>query len=106
MEKNNGVFNRPARASSLGRIPCRSNMELLNSFKTYKYPNSIGPGVYDIHSPRVPSFKEMKILLNKAQKYIDKKKIWVNPDCGLKTRGWSEVKKALKSMTSVAKSLR
>ena len=84
----------------------RSNMELLNSFKTYKYPNSIGPGVYDIHSPRVPSFKEMKILLNKAQKYIDKKKIWVNPDCGLKTRGWSEVKKALKSMTSVAKSLR
>ena len=84
----------------------RSNMELLDSFKTYKYPNSIGPGVYDIHSPRVPSFKEMKILLEKAQKYIDKEKIWVNPDCGLKTRGWPEVKKALKSMTLVAKSLR
>ena len=84
----------------------RSNMELLDSFKNYKYPNSIGPGVYDIHSPRVPSFKEMKILLEKAQKYIDKEKIWVNPDCGLKTRGWPEVKKALKSMTSVAKSLR
>ena len=84
----------------------RSNMELLDSFKNYKYPNSIGPGVYDIHSPRVPSFKEMKILLEKAQKYIDREKIWVNPDCGLKTRGWPEVKKALKSMTSVAKSLR
>ncbi len=84
----------------------RSNMELLDSFKNYKYPNSIGPGVYDIHSPRVPSKSEMKILLNKAQKYIDKDKIWVNPDCGLKTRNWPEVKKALKSMTSVAKSLR
>ena len=84
----------------------RSNMELLDSFKNYKYPNSIGPGVYDIHSPRVPTFKEMKFLLEKAQKYIEKEKIWVNPDCGLKTRGWPEVKKALKSMTEVAKSLR
>ena len=84
----------------------RSNMELLDSFKNYKYPNSIGPGVYDIHSPRVPTFKEMKFLLKKAQKYIEKEKIWVNPDCGLKTRGWPEVKKALKSMTEVAKSLR
>ena len=84
----------------------RSNMELLDSFKNYKYPNSIGPGVYDIHSPRVPSIKEMKLLLEKAQKFIDKEKIWVNPDCGLKTRGWPEVKKALKSMTEVAKSLR
>ena len=84
----------------------RSNMELLDSFKNYKYPNSIGPGVYDIHSPRVPSLKEMKTLLKKAQKYIDREKIWVNPDCGLKTREWPEVKKALKSMTSVAKSLR
>ena len=84
----------------------RSNMELLDSFKNYKYPNSIGPGVYDIHSPRVPSFKEMKLLLEKAQKYLDKDKIWVNPDCGLKTRGWKEVKKSLKLMTSVAKSLR
>ena len=84
----------------------RSKMELLDSFKNYKYPNSIGPGVYDIHSPRVPSLKEMKILLEKAQKFIDKDKIWVNPDCGLKTRGWPEVKKALKSMTAVAKSLR
>jgi 5-methyltetrahydropteroyltriglutamate--homocysteine methyltransferase len=84
----------------------RSNMELLDSFKNYKYPNSIGPGVYDIHSPRVPTFNEMKFLLEKAQKYIEKEKIWVNPDCGLKTRGWPEVKKALKSMTEVAKSLR
>ncbi len=84
----------------------RSNMELLDSFKNYEYPNSIGPGVYDIHSPRVPTKSEMKNLLKKAQKYIDKKKIWVNPDCGLKTRNWPEVKKALKFMTSVAKSLR
>ena len=84
----------------------RSNMELLNSFKSYKYPNSIGPGVYDIHSPRVPSVNEMKNLLNKAQKYINKEKIWVNPDCGLKTRGWTEVKQSLKSMVSVAKSFR
>tara|TARA_Y100000590_G_scaffold223939_1_gene253303 strand:- start:2122 stop:4395 length:2274 start_codon:yes stop_codon:yes gene_type:complete len=84
----------------------RSNMELLNSFKNYNYPNSIGPGVYDIHSPRVPTFFEMKELLKKAQKYIGKEKIWVNPDCGLKTRAWPEVKKALKLMTSVAKSLR
>ena len=84
----------------------RSNMELLDSFKSYRYPNSIGPGVYDIHSPRIPSFKEIKFLIEKAQKYIEKEKIWINPDCGLKTRGWPEVKKALKSMTTVAKSLR
>ena len=84
----------------------RSNMELLDSFKNYKYPNSIGPGVYDIHSPRVPTIKEMKFLLEKAQKFINKDNLWVNPDCGLKTRGWPEVKKALKSMTIVAKSLR
>ena len=84
----------------------RSNMELLDSFKNYKYPNSIGPGVYDIHSPRVPTFSEMKFLLEKAQKYIEKERIWVNPDCGLKTRGWPEVKKSLKAMTKVAKSLR
>ena len=84
----------------------RSNMELLDSFKNYKYPNSIGPGVYDIHSPRVPNLNEIKSLLEKAQKYINKDKIWLNPDCGLKTRGWPEVKKALKSMTSVAKSFR
>ena len=84
----------------------RSNMELLDSFKNYKYPNSIGPGVYDIHSPRVPNLNEIKSLLEKAQKYINKDKIWVNPDCGLKTREWPEVKKALKTMTSVAKSFR
>ena len=84
----------------------RSNMELLDSFKNYKYPNSIGPGVYDIHSPRVPTVNEMKNLLNQAQKYINKEKIWVNPDCGLKTRGWPEVKQSLKSMVAVAKSLR
>jgi len=84
----------------------RSNMELLDSFKNYKYPNSIGPGVYDIHSPRVPTFSEMKFLLEEAQKYIKKERIWVNPDCGLKTRGWPEVKKSLKAMTKVAKSLR
>src|SRR6056300_18737 len=84
----------------------RSRMELLTTFEKFKYPNEIGPGVYDIHSPRVPSKDEMKELLLKASKFIDPKKIWVNPDCGLKTRGWPETIDALTKMVNAAKELR
>lgn len=84
----------------------RSQMELLNAFVDYKYPNEIGPGVYDIHSPRVPSVQEMTDLLEKARKVLDERQIWVNPDCGLKTRGWPEVKDALKNMVTAAKDMR
>jgi len=84
----------------------RSQMELLDAFVEYKYPNEIGPGVYDIHSPRVPTQAEMTALLDKAAKVLDVKQIWVNPDCGLKTRGWPEVKDALKNMVNSAKEMR
>ncbi|WP_375324067.1 5-methyltetrahydropteroyltriglutamate--homocysteine S-methyltransferase [Flagellimonas sp. GZD32] len=88
-------------------IECsRSQMELLNAFKTFDYPNDIGPGVYDIHSPRVPYIEEILELLNKAQSVLPASKLWVNPDCGLKTRGWEETKKALKVMVSAAQQLR
>ena len=88
-------------------IECsRSDMELLEAFVDYKYPNEIGPGVYDIHSPRVPSVEEMVHLLDKANDVLDIKQIWVNPDCGLKTRGWPEVKEALKNMVAAAKEMR
>lgn len=84
----------------------RSHMELLNVFSKFKYPNCIGPGVYDIHSPRVPSKEEMVSLLEKAAKVIDPKKLWVNPDCGLKTRNWEETKPALQNMIGAAKEIR
>jgi 5-methyltetrahydropteroyltriglutamate--homocysteine methyltransferase len=84
----------------------RSNMELLNAFINFKYPNEIGPGVYDIHSPRVPSQKEMESLLNKALEVLKPEQIWVNPDCGLKTRDWPETKAALKAMVDAAKAVR
>ena len=85
-------------------IECsRSQMELLNAFADFKYPNEIGPGVYDIHSPRVPSKEEMVELLQKAQKVIPANLLWVNPDCGLKTRHWEETEKALIAMVSAAK---
>ena len=84
----------------------RSQMELLDAFVDFKYPNEIGPGVYDIHSPRVPSKDEMKELLEKANKLIPVEKIWVNPDCGLKTRGWPEVTDALKAMVQATKEIR
>lgn len=88
-------------------IECsRSQMELLEAFIEYKYPNEIGPGVYDIHSPRVPSVQEMVDLLEKAKKNLDERQIWVNPDCGLKTRGWPETKAALKNMVDAAKQMR
>ena len=84
----------------------RSQMELLDAFVDFKYPNEIGPGVYDIHSPRVPTKEEMKQLLYKASQLIPAEKIWVNPDCGLKTRGWPEVTDALESMVEATKEIR
>ncbi|QIQ41656.1 MAG: 5-methyltetrahydropteroyltriglutamate--homocysteine S-methyltransferase [Buchnera aphidicola (Microlophium carnosum)] len=84
----------------------RSDMELLESFKEFQYPNEVGPGVYDIHSPNIPSTKSITILLNKAIKYIPIKRIWVNPDCGLKTRNWNETISALKNMVEATKKLR
>lgn len=84
----------------------RSNMELLDAFAKYKYPNEVGPGVYDIHSPRVPSEDEMVNLLRAAARVLDAKQLWVNPDCGLKTRGWAEVRPALVSMVNAAKRVR
>lgn len=85
-------------------IECsRSQMELLNAFADFKYPNEIGPGVYDIHSPRVPSKEEMIELLRKARNVIPAGQLWVNPDCGLKTRHWEETEKALIAMVAAAK---
>jgi 5-methyltetrahydropteroyltriglutamate--homocysteine methyltransferase len=88
-------------------IECsRSQMELLEAFADFNYPNDIGPGVYDIHSPRIPSKKEMVELLEKAKAVLPIDQLWVNPDCGLKTRHWEETKKALTEMVSAAKQLR
>jgi 5-methyltetrahydropteroyltriglutamate--homocysteine methyltransferase len=84
----------------------RSKMELLRAFQKYKYPNEIGPGVYDIHSPRTPSVEEMIDLLGRAKSQLDASQLWVNPDCGLKTRSWEEVKSALVNLVSAAKQLR
>lgn len=87
-------------------IECsRSQMELLDAFADFKYPNEIGPGVYDIHSPRVPSKDEMVRLLEKAKAVIPAEQLWVNPDCGLKTRHWQETKSALIAMVAAAKEL-
>lgn len=85
----------------------RSQMKLLNAFAgEFKYPNDIGPGVYDIHSPRVPSKEEMIDLLRKAKDVVPAEQLWVNPDCGLKTRAWPETKAALEAMVEAAKVLR
>lgn len=84
----------------------RSDMELLDAFVEFKYPNEIGPGVYDIHSPRIPEVSEMENLLKKADSLLSTRNIWVNPDCGLKTRGWKEVKPSLEKMVIAAKKLR
>jgi 5-methyltetrahydropteroyltriglutamate--homocysteine methyltransferase len=87
-------------------IECsRSQMELLNAFADFKYPNEIGPGVYDIHSPRVPSKQEMIELLKKAQSVIPAQQLWVNPDCGLKTRHWDETEKALIAMVEASREM-
>jgi 5-methyltetrahydropteroyltriglutamate--homocysteine methyltransferase len=84
----------------------RSQMELLEAFARFKYPNEIGPGVYDIHSPRVPSVEEMVQLLEKAVALLPVKNLWVNPDCGLKTRRWTETIAALKNMVQAAEQAR
>jgi 5-methyltetrahydropteroyltriglutamate--homocysteine methyltransferase len=84
----------------------RSKMELLEVFTTYRYPNEIGPGVYDIHAPRCPSIDEIVALLDKAKQCLPADQIWVNPDCGLKTRKWQEVRPALANMVEAAKRLR
>jgi 5-methyltetrahydropteroyltriglutamate--homocysteine methyltransferase len=81
----------------------RSKMELLDAFATYAYPNEIGPGVYDIHAPRVPSTAEMVSLLMNARVRLAPEQLWVNPDCGLKTRKWEEVKPALVNMVEAAR---
>jgi 5-methyltetrahydropteroyltriglutamate--homocysteine methyltransferase len=84
----------------------RSNMELLRAFADFRYPNEIGPGVYDIHSPRVPGVGEMENLLAKAAQVLPVKNLWVNPDCGLKTRAWAEVVPALMNLVQCARALR
>jgi 5-methyltetrahydropteroyltriglutamate--homocysteine methyltransferase len=84
----------------------RSQMELLEAFRAFDYPNDIGPGVYDIHSPRVPDTHEMMQLLEKACERIPPERLWVNPDCGLKTRGWPETEAALVNMVAAARQLR
>jgi 5-methyltetrahydropteroyltriglutamate--homocysteine methyltransferase len=84
----------------------RSKMELLDAFVDYAYPNEIGPGVYDIHSPRIPTTQEMESLLIKAGERLSAHQLWVNPDCGLKTRKWEDVKPALVAMVDAAKAAR
>lgn len=84
----------------------RSDMELLEAFERFEYPNEIGPGVYDIHSPRVPSTEEIIQLLRKAARRIPAERLWVNPDCGLKTRAWPETEAALVNMVAAARELR
>ncbi|ULA69045.1 MAG: hypothetical protein LZF62_400003 [Nitrospira sp.] len=84
----------------------RSKMELLVDFAQFRYPNHVGPGVYDIHSPRVPTSKEMVELLTRAREVLPMRQLWVNPDCGLKTRGWPEVEAALENMVEAARVVR
>ena len=84
----------------------RSDMQLLDAFEEFEYPNEIGPGVYDIHSPNVPEREWMKQLIQKAAEKIPPERLWVNPDCGLKTRDWPEVEEALTNMVQVARELR
>jgi len=84
----------------------RSGMELLQAFYQFKYPNAIGPGIYDIHSPRIPSVEEMSHLIRKALEVIPVDQLWINPDCGLKTRGWPETIASLKNMVQAAQQIR
>jgi len=84
----------------------RSKMDLLNDFELFDYPNQIGPGVYDIHSPRIPTTEEIEELLHRALDVLDADQLWVNPDCGLKTRRWDEVKPALRNMVEAAGTVR
>jgi len=84
----------------------RSRMELLDAFVEFEYPNEIGPGVYDIHSPRIPCTEEIVALLEKASRVLNPEQIWVNPDCGLKTRSWEETLPSLKNMVQAAHRMR
>ncbi|MDE3273284.1 5-methyltetrahydropteroyltriglutamate--homocysteine S-methyltransferase [Pseudoalteromonas sp. G4] len=84
----------------------RSNMELLNAFEDFDYPNEIGPGVYDIHSPNIPDVNWIKALMKEAANKVPLERLWINPDCGLKTRGWPETIAALNNMVTAAKELR
>jgi 5-methyltetrahydropteroyltriglutamate--homocysteine methyltransferase len=81
-------------------------MELLESFGAFEYPNEIGPGVYDIHSPRVPQTEALIRLIERAGEVIPLQRLWVNPDCGLKTRDWPETEAALRNMVAAARHLR
>ena len=76
----------------------RSNMELLEAFAAFDYPNAIGPGVWDIHSPRIPSAEEMAGLLRRAAARVPHERLWLNPDCGCKTRSWAEVRPAVENL--------
>ena len=84
----------------------RSNLELLEAFAAFHYPNELGPGVYDIHSPRVPTTQEMVESLESAVSVIPIEHLWVNPDCGLKTRSWNEVEPSLRRMVEAARQMR
>ena len=84
----------------------RSNMELLDAFENFDYPNEIGPGVYDIHSPNIPATDQIVTLIEQAAHRIPAQRLWINPDCGLKTRGWPEVECALRNMVKAAHLLR
>jgi 5-methyltetrahydropteroyltriglutamate--homocysteine methyltransferase len=84
----------------------RSRQELLGDFASQGYPNQVGPGVYDIHSPRVPSVEEMASLMERASRVLPAERLWMNPDCGLKTRGWTEVEASLKNMVQAARQVR
>src|SRR5690606_24628979 len=84
----------------------RSNMELLGAFEDFAYPNDIGPGVYDIHSPNLPAVSAMEALMRKAAARLPTERLWVNPDCGLKTRAWPETRGALVAMVQAARNLR
>src|SRR2546426_5358958 len=84
----------------------RSGSELLEGFKEYAYPNEIGPGVYDIHSPRVPCTAEIVAALQGMREVLEDRQIWVNPDCGLKTRGWDETLASLRHVVEAARKLR
>lgn len=84
----------------------RSRMKLLDGFAEFRYPNDIGPGLYDIHSPRVPAAEEMRRLLDRALVVVPPDRLWVNPDCGLKTRAWPETEAALRMMVATARDAR
>ena len=93
-------------ADAISIESARSGSELLEAFRGYHYPNEIGPGVYDIHSPRIPSTAEIVAALNRMREVLEDRQIWVNPDCGLKTRGWAETLPSLRNMVQAAGELR